>query len=130
MRQEERPALYEIVVDKYRKGQVSIDVNKGSALIVYARYSRNPLIKLFNYAIRVYSFPLTIVGVIFASVFLDCYLYILYYLIGLFGLIALEDYLSRAATIHSAMYNRNAFTELCRRGVISVRDAVNPDFPV
>jgi len=127
---EESPALFEIVVDKYRKGQISIDVNRGSALTVYARLSRNPLIKLFNYAIRVYSYPLTIIGVIFASVFLDCYLYILYYLVGLFGLIALEDYLSRTSTIHSAMYNRNVFTELCRRGVISVRDAVNPDLPV
>jgi hypothetical protein len=126
---EERSALHRIVVDKYRKGEISIDVNRSSALLHYARVSRNPLVKLFHFAIRIYSFPLTVIGVIFTSVFVDHYLYILYYLVGLFAFITLEDYLSQASTINSALENQNVFVNLHRRGVIHIREAVSPDIP-
>jgi hypothetical protein len=126
---EDKSTLHRIVVDKYRKGTISIGVNSSSALLHYARVSQNPLVKLFHFAIRVYSFPLTVVGVIFASVFVDHYLYILYYLIGLFGLITFEDHLSKVTTINSALTNHNVFSNLQRRGVIYVREAVSPDLP-
>ena len=127
---EEGATLHRIVVDKYRKGEISIGVNSSSALLHYARVSRNPLVKLFHFAIRVYSFPLTVIGVIFASVFVEHYLYILYYLIGLFGLITFEDYLSKATTIDSALINHNVFNNLHRRGVIYIREAISsPDIP-
>jgi len=126
---EEGATLHRIVVDKYRKGEISIGVNSSSALLHYARVSRNPLVKLFHFAIRVYSFPLTVIGVIFASVFVEHYLYILYYLIGLFGLITFEDYLSKATTINSALINQNVFINLHRRGVIYIREAISPDIP-
>lgn len=126
---EDRSTLHRIVVDKYRKGEISIDVNRSTALNHYARVSQNPLVKLFHFAIRIYSFPLTVVGVIFASVFVDHYLYILYYLIGLFGLITFEDYLSKVTTIHSVLTNQNVFTNLQRRGVIYIREAISPNIP-
>jgi len=126
---EDKSTLHRIVVDKYKKGEISIDVNRSSALLHYARVSPNPLVKLFHFAIRVYSFPLTVVGVIFASVFVDHYLYILYYLIGLFGLITFEDYLSKVSTINSVLTNQNIFTNLQRRGVIYIREAMNPHVP-
>jgi hypothetical protein len=129
MTDEDKSTLHRIVVDKYRKGEISIDVNRSSALLHYARVSRNPLVKLFHFAIRIYSFPLTVIGVIFTSVFVDHYLYILYYLVGLFAFITLEDYLSQASTINSALENQNVFVNLHRRGVIHIREAVSPDIP-
>ncbi|MBN2515353.1 MAG: hypothetical protein JXC33_04900 [Deltaproteobacteria bacterium] len=126
---EERSALHRIVVDKYRKGELSIDVNRSTALLHYARVSPNPLVKLFHFAIRIYSFPLTVVGVIFASIFADHYIYILYYLVGLFGFITFEDYLSKVSTINSALENQNVFVNLHRRGVICIREAIHPDIP-
>lgn len=129
MIEEERSALHRIVVDKYKNGEISIDVNRSTALHHYARVSRNPLVKLFHFAIRIYSFPLTVVGVIFASIFVDYYLGILYYIVGLFGLITFEDYLSKVSTINSALENQNVFVNLHRRGVIRIREAMTPDLP-
>jgi hypothetical protein len=126
---EEKSALHRIVVDKYRKGEISIDVNRSTALNHYARVSQNPLVKLFHFAIRIYSFPLTVVGVIFTSIFVDHYIYILYYLIGLFGFISFEDYLSKVSTINSALANQNVFVNLHRRGVICIREAIRPNVP-
>lgn len=126
---EEKSALHKIVVDKYRKGEISIDVNRSTALNHYARVSQNPLVKLFHFAIRIYSFPLTVVGVIFTSIFVDHYIYILYYLIGLFGFISFEDYLSKVSTINSALANQNVFVNLHRRGVICIKEAIRPNVP-
>ncbi|HEU19837.1 MAG TPA: hypothetical protein ENO00_10780 [Deltaproteobacteria bacterium] len=120
-----RALLHRTVVERYKTGEISIDVNKSSALMLYARVSRNPLIKMFNLFVRVYSYPLTIIGVIFASVFIDRYLYILFYVIGLFGTITLEEHLSRVATIHSALENQNIFSHLQRHGVIYVRELMD-----
>ncbi len=125
-----RALLHRMVVERYKMGEISIDVNKNSALILYATVSRNPLIKMFNFLVRVYSFPLTIIGVIFASVFIDRYLYILYYVIGLFAIITLEEHLSRVTTIQSALKNQNTFSHLYRQGVIYIRDLVDPHMSV
>ncbi len=127
---DDRATLHKIVVEKYKNGQISIGVNRSSSLLLYSKVSHNPLIKIFNFLIRIYSFPLTIVGVIFSSVFVDSYMYILFYVIGLFVLIAAEDYLSEATTINSALTNQNIFSNLQRRGVIYIRDVVGPDMPV
>jgi len=127
---EERDNLHRLVVEKYMRGQVAIDVNTSSALLVYSMVSRNPLIKLFHFVIRVYSFPLTIVAVIFASVFVERYVYVLCYVVGLFGLVGAETYLSKIATVTSVLENQRVFSSLQRRGVIFIRDVVNPDSPV
>ena len=127
---DDRATLHKIVVEKYKNGQISIGVNRSSSLLLYSKVSHNPLIKIFNFLIRIYSFPLSIVGVIFSSVFVDSYMYILFYVIGLFVLIAAEDYLSEATTINSALTNQNIFSNLQRRGVIYIRDVVGPDMPV
>ena len=127
---DDRATLHKIVVEKYKNGQISIGVNRSSSLLLYSKVSHNPLIKIFNFLIRIYSFPLTIVGVIFSSVFVDSYMYILFYVIGLFVLIAAEGYLSEATTINSALTNQNIFSNLQRRGVIYIRDVVGPDMPV
>lgn len=127
---EDRSYLHKIMVEKYQKGEISIDVNRNSALLMYSQVSRNPLIKLFHFFIRVYSFPLTILGVVFASVFLDQYLFILYYVVGLFGFISLEEYLSMVTTVNSVLDNQHVFSKLQRRGIIHVRDIVDPNSPV
>ncbi|OPX37809.1 MAG: hypothetical protein B1H13_12250 [Desulfobacteraceae bacterium 4484_190.3] len=127
---EDRATLHKIVVEKYRRGQISIDVNRSSSLLLYPRISQNPLVKIFNFIVRVYSFPLTIIGVIFASVFTDNYLFVLCYIIGLFCLISAEDYLSEVTTINSVLTNQKVFSNLQRRGVIYVRDVVDPEIPV
>ena len=127
---DDRATLHKIVVEKYKNGQISIGVNSSSSLLLYSKISHNPLIKVFNLLVRIYSFPLTIVGVIFTSIFVDSYLYILSYVIGLFVLIAAEDYLSEVTTINSALENQNIFANLQRRGVIYIRDVVDPDMPV
>lgn len=127
---EARANLHKIIVERYRQGEISIGVNKNSALLLYSRMSPNPMIKIFHFFIQVYSHPLTILGTVFTSVFIDRYLYLLFYLFGLFGLMALEEHLSKVTTIQTALVNQNAFSMLLRRGVINVRDIVNPDLTV
>lgn len=125
-----RSLLHRTVVERYKTGEISIDVNTNSALILYAKVSRNPLIKMFNFLVRVYSFPLTIIGVIFTSVFIDRYLYILFYVIGLFAIITLEEHLSRVTTIQSALENQNIFSHLQRQGVIYIRELMDTHMTV
>lgn len=120
-----RAILHRTIVERYKTGEISIDVNKNSALMLYAKVSHNPFIKLFNLLVRVYSFPLTIIGVIFTSVFIDQYLYILLYVIGLFAIITLEEHLSRVTTIQSALENQNIFSHLQRQGVIYVKELMD-----
>ena len=121
--------MHDIVVTRYRKGELLIGVNKSSMLNSYARLSRNPLIKLFHFIVYVYTFPGTIIGVIG---FLACYGQFLYmgaYLGCLVALIALERYLSHRITIDSALKNKHVFADLVTRGIIKVRDTLDPDRP-
>jgi hypothetical protein len=127
---DDRATLHKIVVEKYRRGQVSIGVNRSSSLLLYPGISENPMVKMFNFIVRVYSFPLTIIGVIFGSVFTDNYLFVLCYIIGLFCLIYAEDYLSEVTTINSVLANQKVFSNLQRRGVIYIKDVVDPELPV
>lgn len=121
---------YRKVVERYKAGEISIDVNKSSALVLYAKISRNPLVKIFNVIARIYSFPLTIIGVIFASVFVDRYLYILLYVIGLVAMITFEEHLSRVTTVRSALENQLVFSHLHRQGVIHIRELMDPNVSV
>jgi energy-converting hydrogenase Eha subunit C len=122
--------MHRKVVERCGSGEISIDVNKSSALVLYAKISRNPFVKIFNVVVRIYSFPLTIIGVIFASVFINRYLYLLLYVIGLVAIITFEAYLAQAVTVCSALANPLVFSRLYRRGVIHIRELRYPHIHV
>ncbi|MCX5851632.1 MAG: hypothetical protein NT072_06210 [Deltaproteobacteria bacterium] len=117
-------SLYDIVVEKYKRGEVKIEVNKAYSLVTYSQFSKNPLVKLFHLFVKIYTYPFVIVGVIIASLFLprfeDRYYFILGYLIGLFFFIYLESYLQEKVAISGALNDREVFDELNRRGVIKI----------
>ena len=117
-------SLYDIVVDKYRRGEVRIEVNKAYSLVTYSQFSKNPLVKLFHLFVRIYSYPFVIVGVIIASLFLpgfeERYYFILGYLVGLFVFIYMESYVQERVAISSALRDRTTFDELNRRSVIKI----------
>ena len=122
--------LHDIVVEKYNKGQVLIRFNRSCLLTNYAKISRNPLIKLFHVAVWLCTFPLTII--IFASYFLYFrqFVYLACYVGGVVVLLALEHYVSQRVTIGRALRNREAFSFLLKKGVITVHDAAEPDSPL
>lgn len=95
---EGEPPLYDDVLEKYRDGQVSIGVHRSSARFIYFTLSSNPLVKLFHSIITIYSFPLTAIVAIVIFIVIHRYLYILYYLVGFFIFLAVEDYLLEAVS--------------------------------
>jgi len=122
--------LHDIVVTRYRKGELVIGVNKSSMLNNYAQLSENPLVKLFHCIVCLYTFPGTIIGVI---VLLAChgkFLSIGFYLGGLVALMALEQHISHKITINRALKNQDVFSDLVKRGIIRVTDMLDPDRPV
>lgn len=121
--------LHDIVVENYNKGHVIIGVNKSSLLATYSKLSRNPLIKVFHFIVYLYTFPITIVGVIGVLAYYHQFLYLAGFLGGLVVLLVLEHHLSHKITIDSALKNSHTFSDLVKRGVITVRDAVEPDMP-
>lgn len=117
-------SLYDIVVDKHKRGEVQIEVNKAYSLVTYSQFSKNPLVKLFHLFVKIYSYPFVIVGVIIASLFLpgfkERYYFILVYLIGLFLFIYMESYVQEKVAISSALRHKEIFDALNRRGVIKI----------
>ncbi len=120
-------ALFDVVVEKYRKGQVMIGFNRSSLLADYAKVTKNPLVKLFHHFVWLYSFPVTIVAVAAVFFYLHQYAYIALYAAGLGALLALERYVSQRVTLCQALSNPEAFSRLLKSGVITVRDTAEPD---
>ncbi len=113
--------LYRIVARKYRTGQAKIAVDRGLSLLSYSKFTRNPLLKLFHFIVVVYSFPLTVLCAIGFLFLREQYLFIAFYLMGLFLLIASEITILRRITINSAMNDEGVFNDLYRKGVIRIR---------
>lgn len=127
MARENLNSLYDIVLEKKKKGQVSVGVDKGYSLVSYARISRNPLVKLFHVFVFLYTYPFTIVGAIAAFVFVKCYLCILYYLVGVFALILIEDFFQQKMAVQSSLRDRETFDEMRRRGVLKIHEVREAD---
>jgi len=127
MAREKLYSLYDIVLEKKKKGQVSVGVDKGYSLVSYARISRNPLVKLFHLFVFLYTNPFIIVGAAAVFVFLKCYLCILYYLVGVFALILIEDFLQQRMAVQSSLRDKETFDEMRRRGVLMIREIREAD---
>lgn len=121
--------LHDVMVEKYNKGQVTIGVNRSFLLANYSKLSGNLLVKAFCFMVYLYTFPITIAGVVGILAYYHQLLWIAVYLGGLVALLALEQHLSHKMTINSALKNSHSFSDLLRRGVIKVKDAVEPDMP-
>jgi fatty-acid desaturase len=122
-------ALHDVMVEKYRKGQVTIGVNRSFLLTTYSQLSGNPLVKVFHLIVCLYTFPITIVGVVGVLAYYHRFLWIAGYLGGVIVLLALEQYLSHKITINSALKNHHTFSDLVKRGIIKIKDTVDPDTP-
>ncbi len=122
--------LHEIVVEKYRKGQISIRLNRSCLLSNYSQVSNNPLVKIFHFFVWLYSFPLTIVAVSAFFLYSRQFVCLAYYGAGLIALLAIERYISQRVTIGRALSNRQIFSYLVKKGVITIRDAAEPDSPI
>ncbi|MCK9274902.1 MAG: hypothetical protein M0P57_07420 [Syntrophales bacterium] len=122
--------LHDVVVEKYRRGQVMIRFNRGCLLTNYSRISNNPLIKLFHLVVWLYSFPLTIAAALIYFLYFRQFTGLIYYAIGLIILLSLERYVSQKVTIRKALSNRNSFAYLLKKGIITVRDSAEPDSPI
>jgi hypothetical protein len=112
--------LHSRVVQNYKNGHISISVNPGLSLRTYSKISDSPVVKLFRLFVLIYSFPVTIIGVIIISLFTGLYWHCLSYFIGLFILIAIEAYVSRTITLNYALKSNKTFVELHRKGVIKI----------
>jgi hypothetical protein len=112
--------LYREVADKYPKRQVAIGVRRNPALSIYHRISSNPLVKLFQLALKMYTFPLTIVAAIVVPAVMHEYFYILYYFVVLFLLILLEDQVLRHVVVKETLRNPSLFDYFYEKGVINV----------
>lgn len=120
MEQISASTLYRNVIRNYRSGQTKIAIDKGLSLLSYSKFTKNPLLKLFHLVVVAYSFPLTAICAIGFLVLSQRYLFIAFYLIGLFLLIATEITLLKRITIHSALNDERVFNDLYRKGVIKI----------
>lgn len=127
MAREKTYSLYDIVLEKKKKGQVSVGVDKGLSLVSYARISRNPFVKLFDLFVLLYTYPFTIVGAVAVFLFMKCYLCILYYLLGVVALIIIEDFLQQKMAVQSSMRDKETFDEMRKRGVLKIQEVREAD---
>ncbi len=130
MAREKLYSLYDIVLEKKKKGQVSVGVDKGYSLVSYARISRNPFVKLFHLFIFLYTHPFAIIGAVAVFVSMKCYLCILYYLVGVFALILIEDFLQQKMAVQFSMRDKETFDEMRRRGVLKIHEVREADMHV
>lgn len=114
--------LYDIVMEKLRRGEVSIGVNKGYSLATYAKVTKNPLVKLFHFMAYLYTHPFIIIGVVIALVYYEKYPWIFYYLISIFLLLLIEGFVHEQVAITTSVTDRHTFDELHRRGVIKIKE--------
>ena len=112
--------LHSRVIQNYKNGHVSISINPGLSLQTYSKISDSALVKLFRLFVLIYSFPVTILGIIIISVITGLYWHCLSYFIGLFILICVEAYVSRTITLNYALRSDKMFVELHRKGVIKI----------
>jgi hypothetical protein len=119
-------SLYKLAAKRHENGEILIDVNKSSSLRSYAKLSNNPMVKLFHSLVYLCSHPLVILLVVIFLLIKGQFLFVLYYVVGLFVVIVLENYLMQKITVSSAMKNKSAFDELYRKGVIKIREIFDP----
>ena len=77
-----------------------------------------------------YSFPVTIIVVAAVFFYLHQYAYIALYAAGLGSLLMLEHYVAQRVTLCQVLGSPEAFSHLLKSGVITIRDAAEPDTPL
>jgi hypothetical protein len=126
MKEKRNQSLHDVVVGKYTSGELSIAVNKSALLSSSAKIINNPLLKLFILMVYVLSHPLMIICTVAYFIFSGSFLSIAYYIVGVFLLVTLEDWLLKKVAIDSALKNRTYFVELYKRGAIKIKDVFDP----
>jgi hypothetical protein len=126
MKEDKKQSLHDVVVGRYGNGEISIGVNKSTLLIACSKTINNPLLKLFLLMVYILSHPLTIICAIAYFIFNGTFLYILYYVVGIFLLVTAEDKLLKRVAIGSALKSERYFVELYKRGAIKIRDIFDP----
>ncbi|MEA3471679.1 MAG: hypothetical protein U9R24_08165, partial [Thermodesulfobacteriota bacterium] len=80
----------------------------------------------FLLIVYVLSHPLIIICAVAYFIFNGSFLYILYYIVGIFLLVTVEDRLLKMVAIDSALKNKTYFVELYKRGAIKVKNIFDP----
>ncbi|GEM_PF-1157016 len=119
--------LHSRIVENYRSGRLTILINRSAAILVYSKLSRNPLVKLFQLVVSIFTAPPFILCAIVTFVFFEKYLFVLYYFIVFFLLLLAERFLVERIVTDGAIRDRETCDFLLRKGVISIRDKDNPD---
>jgi len=126
MKDKRKESLHDVVAGKYMSGELSIDVNESALLSSSPNIINNPFLKAFVLMVHILSHPLTIICTTAYFIFSASFLYILYYIGGIFLLVTLESMLLRKVAVASAMKNKTYFVELYKRGAIKVKDIFDP----
>ena len=126
MKENRNQSLHDVVVGKYMSGELSIGVDKSALLSSCPKIINNPLLKLFVLMVYVLSHPLMIICAFSYFIFSGSFLSILYYIVGIFLLVALEGWLLKKVAIDSALKNKTYFVELYKRGAIKIKDVFDP----
>lgn len=119
--------LHSRIVENYRSGRLKILINRSAAILVYSKLTRNPLVKLFQLVVSVFTAPPFILCAVVTFVFFEKYLFILYYFIVFSLLLLAERFLVERIVRNGAIRDRETCDFLLRKGVISIRDKDNPD---
>lgn len=130
MKENRKQSLHDVVVAKYINGELSIGVDKSTLLSSCPKIINNPLLKLFLQMVYVLSHPLIIICTVAYFVFNGFFLYILYYIAGIFLLVTAEDKLLKRVAIDSALKNKTYFVELYKRRAIKIKDIFDPYIPM
>jgi hypothetical protein len=127
MEESKNSILHSRIVENYRSGRLQILINRSAAILVYAKLTRNPLVKLFQLAVSIFTAPPFILCAVVTFVFFEKYLFILYYVLFFSLLLLMERFLVDRIIRNGTIRDRETCDYLLRKGVISIRDKDNPD---
>ena len=130
MEENREQSLHDVVVAKYMSGEMSRGVNKSTLLSSCPKIINNPLLKIFILMVYVLSHPLIIICTVTYLIFSGFFLFILYYIVGVFLLVTLEDRFLRKIAIASALKDKTHFIELYEKGAIKIKDIFDPYIPM